>query len=200
MRVSRSEADSAATMRRISSRRRSVTLSTSRRPRSASSRRTSRRSPPSRRREMSRLSTRRSHSRVAVDGSTPSASARSTGRWAPRDARMIKARYWWSDTSLSCSPSDLAATAMRVRLAVNTASVRSSTPSGRVLALIQSLYKYNLLPRDDGLSHRERPGEKTGTSDRLFTRRPLCCRSATGIARSTELGVGADHGGPRNAP
>ena len=70
-------------------------------PWSFRSSRTSRRSPPWRRREISRLPTSRSQSRVAVDGSTPNASARSIGRCAPREARTTSARYCGSETSAS---------------------------------------------------------------------------------------------------
>ena len=73
--------------------------------------------------------------RVAVDGSTPNASARSTGRCGPREASTTRARYWGSET-VSSSAKDRAATATRTRLAVRTASARSSVSLFGLLPLV----------------------------------------------------------------
>ena len=135
MRLGRSFGSTARTICPISLRRRRVTRSTRRRPLALAARTTTRRSPSSRRRVIRLLPSSRSHIRVAVDGSTPSASARSTGRCGPRVARTTRARYWGSEIT-SSSAKDRAATATRTRLAMRTASARSSVS---LLALLRLL-------------------------------------------------------------
>src|SRR3954454_9990945 len=60
-----------------------------------------------------------------VDGCTPSASASTVGRWAPRLASTTNARYCGNVTARSTAASDRTATATNTREARNTASTTS---------------------------------------------------------------------------
>ena len=102
-------------------------------------------------RDEERLRTKRSHSLVAVDGSMPRATARSAGRCGPLEASRTRARYCGIDTSPSCSAKDLAANATSTRLALSTASVKSSRSVSKLVAGAPDIVALQLSRKSGGL-------------------------------------------------
>ena len=115
-------------MRRISSTRRSVTPARRRRPSSVRLSLTARlsRGSASRSRAINPFRSRRSHKRVTLDEVSPRSSASSTGCCGPWAASTTRARYWGVVISSAGPVRERAATAIKTRLAVSTASASRS--------------------------------------------------------------------------
>ena len=182
---------------------------------------TARRSARARCRRIRPLRSSRSHIRPAVGGVTSSAAARSLTRCGPREASTTSARYWAIVVSSAAAPSDMVATATRVRLAVSTASTAASSATCSVTPGTPHLLAYcnkfittlsatasyvrTADPRDRA-SRRERAsaGHPPGQEDGQRCQLPAGAGGPVGpgvvTGRSTGSGVAASAGWPQQPP